>query len=218
MLQSDVKQALADAQEHSAYTSLHKEDIEACAALTQSLEAVANASTVLEAAEEAILGSNLTAACDSLDIMQQAMAALPSVQTEIGAGAVCKVTLMCLSYRPVLSYNCLIMNKGIEEHCSSGSRALSGSTAATSGACSSSPAWSHASTSSHLTSTIPPYDGKVWCLQVIKCVRGGVPREEHLHASESEGILLQDIWRAVLTTKEGDAAERAQSSLSVCVL
>lgn len=66
MLQLDVKQILADAQEHSAYTALHKEDIQACAALTQSLEAVASASSALETAEEAILSSDLSQACEAL--------------------------------------------------------------------------------------------------------------------------------------------------------
>ena len=66
MLQIDVKQILSDAQEHSAYTALHKEDIQACAALTDSLEAVAAASSALETAEEAILSSDLSKACDAL--------------------------------------------------------------------------------------------------------------------------------------------------------
>ena len=96
MLQVDVKEILADAQEHSAYTALHKEDIQTCAALTQSLEAVAAASTALEAAEEAILGPDLIAACDSLTVLHSAMAALPSEKNEIGAGAVCQVLLVSL--------------------------------------------------------------------------------------------------------------------------
>ena len=91
MLQIDVKQILADAQEHSAYTALHKEDIQACAALTHSLEAVAAASSALETAEEAILSSDLTQAVSALSAMETAMTALPSPQHEIGAGAVCQV-------------------------------------------------------------------------------------------------------------------------------
>lgn len=41
--------------------------------------------------------------------------------------------------------------------------------------------------------------------QVLKCV-WGVPREGHLRvtAEEGEGVLLRDIWQAVLTTKEGN--------------
>lgn len=38
----------------------------------------------------------------------------------------------------------------------------------------------------------------------MKSVRGGVPREEQWRgADEGDGIQLRDIWRAVLTTKEG---------------
>jgi hypothetical protein len=92
MLQIDVKEILADAQEHATYTSLHKEDIETCAALTHSLEAVAAASSALEAAEEAILSSDLILACDALSTMHSMMSSLPTPQNEIGAGAVCQVS------------------------------------------------------------------------------------------------------------------------------
>lgn len=40
---------------------------------------------------------------------------------------------------------------------------------------------------------------------MLKCV-WGVPREGHLRVAveEGQGILLRDIWQAVLTTKEGE--------------
>lgn len=94
MLQVDVKDLLTDAEAHSAYTSLHADDIKACADLTQSLEYVAAASSNLEAAEEAILGNDLTLACDALSTMQKSMSLLPSPQNEMGAGAVCQVNSM----------------------------------------------------------------------------------------------------------------------------
>ena len=94
MLRADVQEILTSAKKHEEYKARHRDSIEACSGLVHTLEAVAAASLALDAAEDVVLSSDLPTACETIANMQSLMKALPSAQSQLGAGPVCKVALL----------------------------------------------------------------------------------------------------------------------------